>query len=62
MQKDPVPFRNKQEWVPVYPKSNIIIELLGEERNTADVGSVAIGDLLEYFIAIILVFLMKNTS
>ncbi len=62
MQKDPVLFRNKQEWVPVYSIINIIMELLREERNNADVGSVAVGNLFEYFIAIILVFLMKNTS
>jgi hypothetical protein len=62
MQKDSVPFRNKQEWIPVYSIINKIMELLGEERNNADVGSVALGNLFEYFIAIILVFLMKNTS
>lgn len=62
MQNGPLPFRNKQEWGPVYSIINIIIELLGEERNIADVGSVAVGDLFEYFIAIILVFLMRNTS
>jgi hypothetical protein len=62
MQNGPVPFRNKQEWGPVYPKIKIIIELLKEERNTTDVGSVAVGTLFEYFIAIIPVFLMRNTS
>ncbi len=62
MQKDPALFRNKQEWVPVYSIINIIMELLREERNNADVGSVAVGNLFEYFMAIILVFLMKNTS
>ncbi len=62
MQKDPVLFRNKQEWVPVYSIINIIMELLREERNNADVGSVAVGNLFEYFISIIHVFLMKNTS
>ena len=58
----PVPFRNKQEWGPVYPQINMIIELLGEERNTADVGSIAVGNLFKYFIAIILMFLMRNTN
>ncbi len=62
MQKDPVLFRNKQEWVPVYSIINIIMELLREERNNADVGSVAVGNLFEYFISIINVFLMKNPS
>ena len=62
MQNCPLPFRNKQEWGPVYSIINIIIELLGEERNTADMGIVAVGNLFEYFIAIILVFLIRNTG
>ncbi len=47
---------------PVYSIINKIIELLREERRNADVGSVAAGNLFEYFIAIILVFPMRNTS
>ncbi len=62
MQNGPLPFRNKQEWGPVYSIINIIIELLREERNTADVGRVTEGNLFEYFITIIRVFLMRNTS
>ncbi len=61
MQNGPVPFRNRQEWGPVYPKINIIIELLGEESNTADEMSFAVEIFFEHFIAIIPVFPIRNT-